>query len=1107
MKLLRACLLPLLLAAVPARAAPRPLAPGIPVEREMAGGEAHGYAITLAAGASLRVTVDQRGIDVEIEAFGPSGGSLGTVDTPTGRYGAETLLISAASAGDYWLAVRSPQKSARPGRYEIRAELLPAGTPAERERIAAERLATEAKILAQQGSAESSRAALGRYGEALKRWQELGDRAGEAEALFGTAILHHALGEPRQAVEPFSRAAALWNALGFAGGQANALSSLGLARRDLGELPEALGLFQQALALYQAGGDRLGEAGALNNVCLIHHSQGRLAEALACYQRVLGLFQELGEARLQAVALNNLGGVYDRMGEPGEALAHYGRALDLYTSLGGRPGEAQTLTNLGVVYSSTGRLSEALARHERALALFRELGDRAWEGRALHNLGAAYYGLGKLQRARVSFEAALPLRQAAGDRRGVVVTLNYLGLVRHRQGDSAAALSLFQQAHALASAAGDRLGEANALSLQGVELIAAGEPARALASLGQAVEILSALGDRRSRAVALQRTGEAWAGLGDLPKALAAYDEALTLRRAIADPAGVAESLTAAARVEARLGRLPAARARVEEALGRIESLRSTVVNPDLRASFLAAHRQAFELEIDLLMQLQRGAPDPGPAREALEISERARARALLDLLQEARADVQQGSDPALRARERALVERLNLKADRRTEALSRAADPQAAAGAERELQDLLAELDGVRAEIRNRSPRYAALTQPAPLRAGEIQALLDPQTLLLEYSLGEERSYLWAVDPGSVVSFELPPRAAIEQSARRVYERMRALDAGGDPRDSEAAALSRTLLGPVAGRLAGKRLVIVADGALHYLPFAALPVPESAGGAAGEILLDAHEIVSLPSASVLATQRRDLEGRPRAVREVAVLADPVFDAGDPRVVPPRLAAAKAPPPSPPERGAPPEDLPGLERLPSTRLEAEKIAALVPPDQVLMALDFQADREAVLGGALAPYRIVHFATHGLIDARNPELSGLALSRVGKDGKPREGFLSLADLYNLQLGSDLVVLSGCETALGQEIRGEGLVGLTQGFFYAGAARVVASLWRVQDRATAELMGRFYQAMLREGKPPAAALREAQLAIRRERRWRQPYYWAAFILQGDWRGWQR
>ncbi|HEY0512735.1 MAG TPA: CHAT domain-containing protein [Thermoanaerobaculia bacterium] len=1071
--------------------APARLAPGVPVERALAGGETHSYAVELAAGSHLRVAVDQRGIDVEIDAFAPGGGSLGAVDTPMGRDGPESMLVSATAAGEYRIAVRSAAAAARPGRYEIRAEILPESTPPERERVEAERLATEAKILAYKGGAGPSRAALDRYAEALKRWRELGDREREAETLFAVAVLHVTLGEPRQALEPYGQAASRWQALGEPGRQATALSSLGVAHASLGEYGEALPLIQQALALFQARGDRGGEAGALGNLCYLHQSQRHLAEALPCLDRVLALDRELGDANLQGAALLNLGGIYDSLGEPAEALARYGQALDLLVSLGDRWGEAKTLNNLGVIDQATGRLGEAFERYDRALAIFRELGDRLEEARTLHNLGAVYAGLGELQRARAAIEQALALRQAAGNRPGEVVSLSFLGLIQHRLGDSAAALALYTRANELARAAGDRLGEANSLSLMGGERVAAGDFGKALADLGRAVEILSALGDRGSRAVALQRTGDAWAGQGDSAKALAAYGEALALRRAVEDRAGMAESLTAAARNEARLGRLPEARAHVQEALGLIESLRTTVANPELRASFLAAHRQAFELEVDLLMDLQRRG-------EALEVSERARARALLDFLQEARADVRQGSDPALRARERSLVERLNAKANRRTEALSHA-NPQAAADAERELQELLADLDGVRAEIRNRSPRYAALTQPVPLRVAEIQGLLDPGTLLLEYSLGEERSFLWAVDPGSVTSFELPPRAAIEAAARRVYEGMRALDSGAS-RETAAADLSRTLLGPVAGRLEGKRLVIVADGALHYLPFAALPVP---GATRGEILLDRHEIVSLPSASVLATQRRDLGRRPRAPKAVAVLADPVFAASDPRValpakVPPskRLAASL-------ERGGDTEDLAGLQRLPATRREAERIAALLPPSQVLMALDFQANRDAVLGGELAPYRIVHFATHGLIDARAPELSGLALSRVAADGAPREGFLSLADLYNLQLGADLVVLSGCETALGREIRGEGLVGLTQGFFYAGAARVVASLWRVQDRATSELMARFYQAMLRDGKPPAAALREAQLAIRRERRWRQPYYWAAFVLQGDWR----
>ncbi len=1067
------------------------LDPGTVLERGLQGGESHAYLVEARPGQPLLVTVDQRGIDVAAEVFGPDGKSLGVVDTPTGREGPESVLIE--GEGACRVEVRGPQ-SAPAGRYEIRLEPLPQGTAAERGRVEAERLMTGAARLRKQGTAEAARQSAARYGEAAGLWRPLGRRREEATAHYIQATLYGALGDARQAVASYRQALPLWEALGDAVRQADVLTALGLAHYALGEDQEARGAFEQAITLRRARGDRAGEASALNNLCLLYPPQGKLDEALACYRQALGLFREAGETGGEARSLTNLGGLYEILGEPRQALESYGQALGLMISLGDRRGEAQILNNLGVTSGGLGDLGDALARYNGALAIFRELGDRQWEARTLNNLGSAYFGLGELQRARATFEQSLELRRAVGDRRGEVVTLNYLGLVQSGLGETAEAQGLFRQARELARALGDRRYEADALGLLGRELIQAGDAGKALEALGQAVDILTSLGERRARAVALHRLGQALFLRGGLPKAREAFGQALELRLAIADRAGEVETRTALARLEARLGRLPEARAEVEKALALIESLRITVSNPDLRASFLSSYRQAFELEIDLLMR-------QGRAREALEVSERARARALLDLLQEARANVQAGGDPELRAREKALTERLNAKAERQTERLSSAPAPRAAGSPgdirDTGLQELLTELDGVRAEIRRRSPRYAALTQPAPLEAAGIQALLDPQTLLLEYSLGEERSFLWAVDTGTVASFELPPRAEIEAAARRVYTSLRTLDPGAaKPGRTEAAALSQTLLGPVADRLGNRRLVIVADGALHYLPFAALPVPGVSGST--DLLLDRHEIVALPSASVLASQRRDLATRPAAPKTVAVLADPVFDAEDPRISRTRTALSSRAP----ERGGEP-DFPALQRLPSTRLEAERISALVPAGEALVELDFAADREAVLGSRLAPYRVVHFATHGLIDARTPELSGLMLSRVGADGKPKEGFLSLADVYNLQLGADLVVLSGCETALGREVRGEGLVGLTRGFLYAGAARVAASLWRVQDRATAELMGRFYRAMLQEGKSPAAALREAQLAIRSDRRWRAPYYWAAFVLQGDWR----
>jgi CHAT domain-containing protein len=190
-------------------------------------------------------------------------------------------------------------------------------------------------------------------------------------------------------------------------------------------------------------------------------------------------------------------------------------------------------------------------------------------------------------------------------------------------------------------------------------------------------------------------------------------------------------------------------------------------------------------------------------------------------------------------------------------------------------------------------------------------------------------------------------------------------------------------------------------------------------------------------------------------------------------------------------------------RLPFSRQEAEAVAAVVPKSEMLQALDFRASRSTALSPDLSQYRIVHFATHGLLDSRHPELSGLVLSLVNKQGRPENGFLDLQDIYNMNLAADLVVLSTCETGLGKEVDGEGLMGLTRGFMYAGASRVMASLWKVSDAGTAQLMSRFYRAMEEEGMRPTAALRAAQIQMWREKRWSDPYYWAAFQIQGEWR----
>jgi CHAT domain-containing protein len=395
---------------------------------------------------------------------------------------------------------------------------------------------------------------------------------------------------------------------------------------------------------------------------------------------------------------------------------------------------------------------------------------------------------------------------------------------------------------------------------------------------------------------------------------------------------------------------------------------------------------------------------------------------------------------------------------------------------------------------------------------------------MLLEYSLGEERSYLWAVTKTSITSYELPKREEIEAAAKQFYELLN--DRGyrlGEQRglfdvrvvpdrsSTEAVTkLSQMLLEPVAQQLGNKRLLIVSDGALQYLPFAALPVPGTSevGAKAFVPLLVNHEIVNLPSASTLGVLRQELSDRKSAPKAIAVLADPIFGTNDPRLQSSSGQASdtlleksnlnrRAL-----ERSARTANV-TFDRLPFTRQEAEQILALVPTTERMQAFDFAANRAIATSPELSQYRIVHFATHGILNSTQPQLSGLVLSLVDEKGTSQNGFLQLRDVFNLNLPAELVVLSACETGLGEDVKGEGLVGLTRGFMYAGSPRVLVSLWSVSDRATAELMATFYKKMLQDGLKPAAALRAAQLEMWQQKQWQAPYYWAAFTLQGDWK----
>lgn len=869
----------------------------------------------------------------------------------------------------------------------------------------------------------------------------------------------------------------------------------------LDTLRRALERFTAALALMQETGDRQQEAHALANIGLLHYRLEDRTRGLEFFSRALVLARAVGDLRQAAIAITNIGRAHHWSGERERALDCYQQALKMLRRTGDPQGDAaEVLSNIGLLYSSVAENERAIEYYLQSLEISGQTGDIRAQAATLNNLGGAYHSMRKFEKALDHYNRALSLRRAAADNRGLVTTLINIGGVYLWKGDYK----------------------------------------RVLADLGSALQAAQTEGYTEGEAYARYGVGIAHALLNEPNKAIDHLRRGVELSRGLGDKTGESQGLYFLARTEQLCGKTAEALQNTETALDIVESQRRKIVSPEIRTSFFAPAREYYDFYVDLLMQLHRLRPVHGYDEKALHANERASARTLQEILGE--ADIRQGVDPALLDEERSLRHSIDVKSEQYRRMLGASRPTRQASQLKKEVEYLRVKYDRIQGQIRVGSPRYAALTLPNPLTLRDIQReVLDEDTLLLEYAMGEDRSYLWAVTRNSMMAFELPKRQVIEKAARSVYRAWSEAEKeprantpkggalGPEPSYTKAAAdLSRMILGPVATQLREKRLLIVGDGALSYVPFGALPAPiaqvmnsssNEAEGGVGRSLLYSHEIVYQPSASTLAVLRRKVAGRPVPRRSVAIFADPVFDPNDDRVTrnTKRKRFSKNRQTRDPVSG---DELGvlalrrsareiglartgGFARLAFSRVEADSIYSLVRDSGALKALDFDSNKSAAIDPELKDYRIIHFATHSLINTEHPELSGVVMSLVDRWGRPQNGFLRLLDVYNLDLNADLVVLSACQTALGKEIKAEGLIGLARGFMYAGAARVMASLWKVNDEATAEFMKKFYEAMQLQGQRPAAALRTAQIWMQQQERWRSPYYWAGFVIQGEWR----
>jgi CHAT domain-containing protein/Flp pilus assembly protein TadD len=1083
---------------------------------EVGANERRVYSFEMPAGCYLRLRAEELDVELAVELLDPRGRRLAAAGGPPGAGSTLRLAAITATAGIQRLAV------ARRG---------PPAHPVPRPEPVAPRLAGRHRIVledlrpASPGDAalvEAQRQVAGAIHGSSLRGLSKDDRA-RAE---GWLSLVRAAGDPRAEVDA-----------------CNDLVPLFLKG---GDVAEAEALAERARARARGAGYRAGEAAAQELLGQVRHARGApgdLPQARAALERALVLWRQLDRKPEEGKTLYWLGYVEYNLGDPDRALGAFRQALRIAEDEKDQVQRLNSLSGLGAIGLQKGTFRHAEKIYRKALSLSRALADQENEVDSAAGLANIWLLCGKIGQARDLLAEELERNSDRKKRAYLLVRLagvdTMLGDPDHR------ALGRYRESQSIWRELGIRAGEARAWSgigwidLQqkryeaaladlaraaegppdqlplvqiqiGMAHLALGRPDAALHDFLEARDAAHRRGRRTvDEGYAWLHLGEALQELRRTQEALAAFRQAIAFGQELGTPDLLASGLLHRGELRADAGRLKEALADAREALRIVESARSQAASWQIKQGYSTARRKYYDFALDVLMRLERAHPGRYE-NEAFGVSERARARVLLDLLAEGRIDPGQalphdlaGHLDEAHARLAEILTQMDFERGRHPAGRAgRLARLRSELEAE---EDRLQQIEG---EIRRRSPKYAEIRSPVPLELRAVRRLLDSKTALLEYALGAKSGTLFVVTRDGFHTFPLPSAGEIEASVHRFHHR---LEKAGSRELGDFARQARQmylqLLAPASPLLAGRpRLIIAPDRSLYYLPFEVLltsaEAPRSYAGL--PYLLKEHSIAYVPSASVLADLRSRRENgppatKPRMPRPEDTGQAKSFVAFAYPVTPTPRTAAAPPPGRPPVARSP--GAAEVRLLPEARNEVEGIARLYGRNLVKLYLGDDASEDRVHSQEVAKCRRLHFATHAQIDEEHPELSSLQLAPGPGPRQAGRGLLLAQKIFRLKLDAELVVLSACSTALGKEVTGEGLVGLTRAFLYAGAPRVVVTLWNVSDAAAPGLMVDFYQ-QLESGASKAEALRQAKLAaLSRGGLDARPTSWAPFILVGD------
>lgn len=1109
------------------------LAPGSSLSGELAPGTQEVIAVWVGQGRFLRFSIEKGDLALSTVLYGPTGTKL--MEHVSQDFEMVEISFPADVAGLYKIELHSRETAETRRPFELTVHPLTSVTAVDRKDSEARQVMGSAEVLRAAWTKASLLQAIDTYDKAALIWTSVSDFSNASMAAIKAGDVCFRLTEYSEALKRFETAAKLSRQIRDRISEGRALSHIGHLYSYTGNHDLAYATLSKALALLEPRNSNSTSVAAhayteaVSHMAEVIYAKGNMLKARNYFEQARNTLPDdrRGKARTHLFASYIAG----TTGQPEKARAEVFQALDLYRATGDKVGEGLALIALGLSYSSKIDEDESTKCHSEAVKIFRSIGDRHSEALTFNAMGQASENRGDSLAALQNYANALTLFEDIGALDFAIAALYKLGTVHSLNKDFDQAINYYQRALSLCRA--HRKIRLEALVLEGIALVydAQGRSAEAVKQYRTVQKFYVATGDLRGQAVALNNYGNFLLKLGQKQAALAIFERALPLSERVGDTGTLLTTLYNLSCAHLSLGSFETALSVTKDSIKIIEELRDKVGSPELRALYFAVVRKHYDLRIDILMQFHRAQPGQGYDVEALLVSDRSRARSLIDRLSEPPADLIQNVSPELIERERELRGLISVQGQYQIELALSQKNPVEVAEASNEIAQLRAEYQQVQTALWKQNPKLVSLVSFAPTSLAQIQnELRDSDTMLLEYALGEERSYLWAVTATSFHSYELPGRNAIEDLAREVYGLFTARQAPvetvkGDYQSfieksdnalpGKASQLSQMLLAPVAQQLGNRKLLIITEGALQSIPFEALPAPgvQLDGPTNGEIFIDSllintNEISSSPSISTLRAIRSEKKNISSPYRTVAVIADPVFSRNDERVRsgprPPMTAGASS---DPDATGSAQRGLPTvlrgrtLSRLIYSSTEADAILAAAPRGTCMIVKGFDANRETLTSSRLGEYQIVHFATHAFLDSEHPELSGIVLTMVDPKGVRRNGLMPLHDIYSLDLSAELTVLSACQTALGKDVSGEGFLGLTHSFLSAGSKSVVASLWKVDDRATANLMTHFYESLLQQGMSTGEALRAAQLKTMREKHWHAPYFWAGFVLQGE------